>query len=356
MVGGVGDLWSTPSRSLEEPTLRALVTGASGFIGGHVVEALLAAGHEVVALVRSTSDTALLERLGVELAIGDVTDAESLRRACRGVDCVIHTAAVVSMYGAWEEYRRVGVVGTENMIAAAMDAGVRRFVHLGSIAVYGFRHQKGVVLGEDMPYDEDPEPWNHYVREKMLSEKVVWRAHETGRIGVTSLRPSVVIGPRDRNVVTRMMNLLRLPLNGTIGLGSNQVGCVVVGELAEAAVRAGTLEGAVGRAYNVSGREPITQREIYTHFAKAAGKRLQPFFTPYRVAFAGASIAERLSQLAGRKEEPMLSLISVPIFGQDFSVDSSRAKKEIGWTGAADYEAAIHESVKWHLANEKPRG
>lgn len=332
--------------------MRALVTGASGFIGGHVVEALRAAGHEVVALVRPTSDVSLLDGPGVTLAVGDVTDPDSLRRACEGVSCVFHTAAVVSMYGAWEEYRRVGVVGTENMVTAAMEAKVPRFVHFGSIAVYGLRHPAGVVITEDLPYDEDPEPWNHYVREKMLSEKVVWRAHESGRIGVTSLRPSVVIGTRDRNVVTRMMNLLRLPFTGTIGLGANRVGCVVVDELARFSVAAAASQKSLGRAYNVSGRDPITQRELYSLFAKAAGKRAQPFFTPYRVAFAGASIAERLSQLAGRKEEPVLSLISVPIFGQDFTVDSSRATRELGWEGTSDYERAVNESVKWYLEHQ----
>ncbi len=336
--------------------MKALVTGATGFIGGHVVDALLASGHEVVALVRPTSDTSLLARPGISLAAGDVTDRDSLDRACRGIDCVIHTAAVVSMYGAWEEYRRVGVVGTENLVDAAAAARVPRFLHLGSIASYGLRHTPGVVLTEDMPYDEDPEPWNHYVREKMLSEKIVWRAHESGRIAATSLRPSVVLGPRDRNVVTRVMNLLRLPFTGTIGFGTNRVGCVVVEELAELVVRAATSSVAIGRAYNVSGRDPITQRELYSLFAKAAGRRVQPFFTQYRVAFAGASIAERLSQLAGRKEEPVLSLISVPIFGQDFLVDSSRARAELGWQGTADYERAVSESVKWYLEHQNGAG
>ncbi len=333
--------------------MKALVTGASGFIGGHVIEALRAAGHDPVALVRPTSDTTMLEQWDVAIVRGDVTDPDSLRIACEGVDCVIHTAAVVSMYGAWEEYRRVGVVGTENLVAAAVEAKVTRFIHLSSIAAYGFRHAQGVVLTEDMPIDEEPEPWNHYVREKMLSEKVVGRAHSAGRIQATVFRPPVVIGPRDRNVVTRMMNLLRLPFTGTIGAGNNRVGCVVVEELAEVVVRGTTAEVAAGRVYNVGGKTPITQRELYGHYAKAAGRRAQPFFAPYRVAFAGASIAERLSQLAGRKEEPMLSLISVPVFGQDFTVDSSRAERELGWKGAADYERAVTESVKWYLEHEK---
>jgi nucleoside-diphosphate-sugar epimerase len=336
--------------------VKVLITGGSGFIGGHIVEHLRAGGHSVVALVRPSSDRTLLERFGVEFAVGDVTDAPSLERAVRGAEAVIHTAAVVSMYGAWEEYRRVGVLGTQNVIDAAIHAGVSRFIHVGSIAVYGFRHPSGARLHEGLPWDEDPEPWNHYVREKMLAEKIVWRAHRAGQIRLTSLRPSVVIGPRDRNVVTRFMRMLRLPVNGTIGTGSNRVGCVVVEDLAEFAVSALTRDVAVGKAYNVSGKETITQRALYSLYAKAAGRTLQPFFAPYGMALAGTMLLESAYRFLGRKEEPVFAKIGVPIFGQDFTVDCTRAAEDLGFRGTASYEQAVTESVRWYLDQESRNG
>jgi nucleoside-diphosphate-sugar epimerase len=314
-----------------------------------VAEALRTRGHDVVALVRKTSDRSTLERIGARFAVGDVTDPDSLERAMRGVDSVVHTAAVVSMYGAWEEYRRVGVLGTQNVLDAAVSAGVRRFLHVGSIAVYGFRHPQGISLHESLPLDEEPESWNHYVREKVLSEKVVWRAHDAGRIAVTSLRPSVVIGTRDRNVVTRFMRMLKIPFNGTIGLGSNRVGCIVVQDLAELAVKALVSDRAVGKAYNASGQGTITQRELYGLYAKAAGKTLQPFFAPYGLAFAGTSLLEGIYRLAGAKEEPPFAKIGVPIFGNDFTVDSTRASDDLAWKGLSTYEEAVRDSVEWYL-------
>ncbi|HVU03878.1 MAG TPA: NAD-dependent epimerase/dehydratase family protein [Polyangiaceae bacterium] len=335
--------------------MNVLVTGASGFIGGHVAEALVAAGHAVTALVRPTSDRALLERLGVSFAVGDVTDLGSLERAMSGIDSVVHTAAVVSMYGPWEDYRRVGVAGTQNVVDAASGARVSRFVHVGSIAVYGFRHPSGVSLHEGMPLDLDPEPWNHYVREKALSEKIVWSAHEERRLAVTSIRPSVVVGPRDRNVVTRFMRMLDLPLNGTIGTGKNRVGLIVVQDLAELVVRALGADVAVGKAYNASGTETITQREIYALYAREAGKRLQPFFAPYPLAFAGTRLLEGVYRLAGRREEPPFAKIGVPIFGKDFTVDTELAARDLGFRATSSYEWAIRDSVRFYLDAERRR-
>ena len=324
------------------------MTGASGLVGSHVVEALKSAGHEVRALVRPTSDRAHLDGLGVEIATGDVTDRDSLRRACQGVECVFHTAAVVSSYGDWSVYRDVGVDGTANAIGAAADAGATRFVHLGSVAVYGFRHRRGAVLSERLPYDEDPEPWNHYVREKVLSEKLVWAAHAAERIRATSLRPSVILGVRDRNVAPRMLRALDLPVVSLAGLGGNRVPCVVVEDLARAAVGAAVTPAAVGNAYNLSSRSVITQAEIFREFARAAGRPAPLLRSPYGAALIFAGALEKAYSLGGRREEPFLTRMSVALMGHDVRVDCSSAAADLGWRGDSDLGVAIRRSVEWH--------
>jgi nucleoside-diphosphate-sugar epimerase len=328
--------------------MKVLVTGASGFIGGHVVDQLQAEGHDVTALVRPTSDTAHLRKVEARLAVGDVTDAESLRRAAAGQDCVIHTAAIVGTYGRWQDYLEVGVRGTQNMLGAAAANDVARFVHLGSIAVYG-TNPRGKAFREEMPYDEQPERWNHYVREKVWSEKRVWRAHEQRKVQVTSIRPSVVLGPRDRATIPRVISNLKSVTGAIVGDGQNRVPCVVVEELAAAITRAATSDTAIGRAYNLSGQRPVTQRALMNAYAEAAGIKPLARSVPEWLAMASGTAAEGVYRLLRRRSEPAVTRIAVVIAGRDYEVDCTRAGAELDWQGSADYFDAVGRSVAWHL-------
>lgn len=331
--------------------MKALVTGATGFIGGHIAEQLVHEGHEVRALVRPTSDTSFLRTLEVQLVTGDVTRPETLDDACRGVDTVFHTAAVVGNYGPWSHFREVGVHGTRNTIDAAARNDVARFVHLGSIAVYGTR-AVGTPATEDTPFDERPERWNHYVREKVLSEKLLWKAHREGRIQATSLRPSVVLGPRDRNALGRTLFMIKSPIGAIVGSGENRFPAVVVEDVASVALRAATSEVAIGRAYNVSGRDPITENEYLRLVADAAGVRPLKRRMPMPVVMSTAMLLENAYRLARRKEEPFITRIAVAIAGGDYVIDCSRAAAELGWEGTSDYADAIRRSVEWYRATQ----
>ena len=152
-----------------------LVTGASGFIGGHVVERLLAEGHQVRCLVRSGSDTRRLEALGVELAPGSLEDPRSLARAAEGCDYIVHCGAMVSDWGTVQEIERVNVAGTRHLLAAAADASVRRFVHVSSTDIYGYPGRPAV--------DESQLPGgfrNWYAQTKLDAEAEVTRAARDG--------------------------------------------------------------------------------------------------------------------------------------------------------------------------------
>jgi nucleoside-diphosphate-sugar epimerase len=326
---------------------RALVTGATGFIGGHIVVALLAAGHEVTALVRPSSDTCHLRDPRVRVAFGDVTEPASLCAAMRGIRWVYHTAAAVGSYGRWEHFRRVGVDGTANVIDAASSARVDRFIHFSSIVVYGTR-KSGSVFDESYPFDDTPEPWNHYVREKVLAERILWEAHARGQIRATCLRPSVVVGPRDRNVVGRTLAIVGSRLRAIPGNPRNQLPAVVVEELASTAVRAAESHIAVGRAYNLSSASTITVSAFMGAFAQAAGRRPATRALPTRAALVVAGALERVHQLMRRPDEPFLTRIAVAIAGYDCVIDCARARAELGWHGRADLMDAIGRSVAWH--------
>src|SRR5581483_3254606 len=247
--------------------MRVLVTGATGLAGSHVVERLLAGGHTVRALVRPTSDRSGLQGLDVEFATGDVTAPATLGAAAAGCEGVVHTAAIVGGWGRPEAFFRVGVLGTRNLLNAARAAGVRRFVQLSSIAVYG-DDLDGRLLRETDPYGYRPQPWNHYVREKVQSEQLAFSYHLRGWLEVAAVRPSVIWGARDRIAYPTAAALVCSPFAALVGSGRNRIPCVGVRDVADVAVRALELPQAAGRAYNVSSAQQITQQQLYRLVAR----------------------------------------------------------------------------------------
>lgn len=330
---------------------RVLVTGATGFIGGHVARTLYMRGAEVVALVRPTSDVAALEALGVECRVGDLTDPESLAAACRGVDAVVHSAAVVGSYGTWDHFYEVGVRGTERLLDGAITAGVDRFLLISSLAVYGLRPGMG-PLTEDTPFDREPQRWNHYVREKVLAEDALWDAHHSGAIKATAVRPSVVLGHGDRNAVPRMAGLLENPLALFPGPGDNRFPVVVVEDCAEGIVRALERDVAIGRAYNLSGRDPITQADLYVMLAEAAGLPPPRLRIPCSVALGLTAGLELGWRMLRRPGEPFATRIAVAVSGYDYVVDCTRARDELDWVGERSYRVALEEA----MASLEPTG
>lgn len=322
-----------------EPNERILVTGASGFIGGHVCEALLRRGARVRAMVRANSDVSHLSSLKVELCRADLVDPASLERACEGVQRIVHTAAAVGSFGEWSHFYELGVRGTERMLAAAERHGVRRFVHVSSIAAYGLKDH-GRRVDEAAPFDLNPPRWNHYVREKVMSEQSVWAAHDAGKIEATVVRPSVVIGARDRNAVPRMADLLRLPVSGLPGRPNFRFPVVTIEDCVDAIVRATESEVAIGRAYNVSG-PPITLSEIYGLIARHAGLPAPSFYAPTAVALPLTGALEAAWKLLRRPGEPIATRIAIVVSGYDYEIDCSRARRELGWRPGGSFEDAV---------------
>jgi nucleoside-diphosphate-sugar epimerase len=323
---------------------RILVTGASGFIGGHVCEALAATGVRVRAMVRASSDVGHLSGLDVELCHADLGDQASLERACVNVDHVVHCAAAVGSFGEWQHFYETGVLGTQRLIAAAQQAGVSRFIHISSIAAYGLRDH-GRALDEDAAFDEAPQAWNHYVREKVLSEQVVWKAHAAKQIQVTCIRPSVVIGARDRNAVPRLADLLRLPIVALPGRADNHFPVVTIEDCVDLIVRAVHDDAAIGRAYNVSGEQPIRVADVFGFVAKHA--RLQPprLYLPTAMMLPLVGGLEAVWKRLGKAGEPIATRIAIVVSGYDYAIDCSRAQRELGWRARGSYEAAIQAAL-----------
>ena len=240
--------------------MRYLVTGATGLVGSHVIDRLLARGDAVRALVRQASAAEELRRRGVEVHCGDLAAAMDLPGAVGGTDVVVHCAGVVQVGGRHRDLWTVNVEATERLLAASAPAGLRRFVHLSSVAVYG---RAEAPIGEDSL----KQPAGAYGKSKWAAEEALWRYHAGHGLPAVALRPCVIYGGRDRHAwpaLSRLarMRVLPLPRGGRRLL-----------DLVEAVLAAASAPAAAGHAYNVTDGESHSYRDILAAYGLITGRR-----------------------------------------------------------------------------------
>ena len=328
-----------------------LVTGASGLLGSHIVEQLVSAGQAVRALVRTGSDTRLLDEWKVDKALGDVTDLESIRRAMSGVRTVYHVAAQVGDWGPWERFVAVTIDGTGNMLTAARQAGVGRFLHVSSISAYGHPDGEGLVLDESAPLGVGLHKWSYYSRAKVEAENLVWAAHRAGEVPVTVVKPSWLYGPRDRASMPRLVRAIRAGKAKLLGDGNNRLNLTYAGNEAEGCILAATADCALGQAYNLAGDGVITQREYINRIAEQLGCKPVTKCVPYKVARTAAFLMELAGHALGRKTPPLVTRYSVWLIGRRCFFSSDKARRELGWKATVGYDEGIRRAVEWCLAN-----
>jgi uncharacterized protein YbjT (DUF2867 family) len=246
-----------------------LVTGASGFVGRHVVQALLAAGKDVRALVRDPKNGA---ELGCELVEGDMTDAASLRRAVEGVEAVIHLVAV--RQGKEEKFQRVMVQGGRDLVDAARAAGVRRFLLMSALGT-----------------SEENKDLVPYYRAKWDVEQLV----AGSGIDHVIFRPSFIFG-RDGGIIPTFRRLVKLaPVTPIIGSGERRIEPIWVDDVAAYFVQALDLEAATNRAFEIGGPEAVTWNEFWERFRRVLGVRRRPtIHMPVGLMRVNALLTERL--------------------------------------------------------------
>jgi nucleoside-diphosphate-sugar epimerase len=324
--------------------LRVLVTGGTGFIGSHVAERLQRMGHDVTILHRPDSPT-LLPACSVRRVSGDVTDPASLCAACASQDSVVHTAGLVGSWDRWRAYHRVNVLGTYNVVRAALAAGVSRFVHLSSLIVHA-APRRTEPIRETTPLRLRVPIWNHYARSKLMAERVVLDAHLRDRIASILIRPGVVLGPRDRWTTPWILRALARRRVTLVGSSSNRIPCVVVEELADAIARAATLPDLVSEVFDLAGCTAITQRELFEFHGRAIGRPVASFAVPAPLAWGTAWLLDALDASSASSPLPPRRL-AVEIASADGHVDFARAAAVLGWRGIASCEDAIRRAVQW---------
>jgi nucleoside-diphosphate-sugar epimerase len=333
----------------------ALVTGATGLAGSHIVDRLLADGWRVRALVRDPDAARAALPNEVELARGDVTDEASFTHAAQGANTIFHTAANIIVTGGWEAFRATNIVGTINAIMAA-ERSRARLLHVSSVAVYGAQARYEAAMRGERTDEDTPLPplreRAYYARSKRESEELVLKAHHQGRIWATTVRPDVIYGTRDRQFVPRAARIIgRIPiplLNG----GRSVMTIVHAGNVAQGAVLAATSDIAGGRAYNLANDFDVTVRQFFELGAEGLGRRALFVPVPLSLARGALDVATRVGRLVLGSRFSLVSKSSIDFLSRDNPFSSDRARRELGWSPSIRPEVSIPEAFRWWKAQQ----
>ncbi len=326
--------------------MRVLLTGASGFIGGHTAHALIAAGHDLRALVRSSSDLSGLEGLRYERVVGDLGGPDpggvGLTPACAGMDAVVH-AAGVTRARTGSDFHRVNAQGTAALARAAAAAAVPRFLYISSLAAQGPSSQG------DAPDPAAPcHPITPYGDSKAAGEAAALAGAKGGAVQI--LRPSLVYGPRDSGLLP-FFQMARRRFITRLGDGWNRFDLVYGPDLAEAVVSLLAVAPAPSPYFHLSdGAGPYTWREIIAALADAFGHRIVSIPVPA----LGFAIAARASMAAARlsRKPPRLDSSRVAEMRQvAWLSDNTALAACTGWTPRTSLAEGLRATVVWYRAN-----
>lgn len=316
--------------------MRALVTGATGFVGSHLVDALHGRGDEVTVLARSLHKAEALRSLGLRVVEGDLHTPEALERAAEGQDVIFHVAGMIA---ALDEatYVRANRDGTANLVAAAEGAGRPRFVLVSSMAAAG-----PASPGRPLAGSEPPRPVTAYGRSKLAAEQVVT---STG-LPWTIVRPPTVYGPRDREVL-KVFRLVRLGLAPVFGDGSQELTAIHGADLADALVAAGTAAAAAGRVYYACHPQVFTSTGFVKAVAAAMGRRAAVIPVPPGLGRALLAVTEAGARLAGAPT--ILTRDKANEFFQAaWTADPEPLACDTGWRARYDLESGLADTYRWY--------
>jgi dihydroflavonol-4-reductase len=324
--------------------MRALVTGATGFIGSHLVDALLERGIEVRCIVRRSSNRRWLTGKPVELVEASLDAPDTLPRALQGVDIVFHIAGVIAAR-TFQEFLRGNRDATANLLHATLRfaPNVKRFLFLSSLAAVGPAPSLSEPVTEDTPYH----PITAYGRSKQAAEEVVLASRT--ELPITIVRPPAVYGPRDAATLP-FFRAIRYGLAPIIGLREKYLSLVHVRDLVEGILLAAFAEAAIGRVYFISSEEFYTWYQLSEIARVALGRRrILRLRIPHAVVMGVASIAEVSGWLLSRP--PVFDFEKGRDLLQPYWICSTeRARRELGYRQQVGLAEGMHETVAWYRA------
>lgn len=329
---------------------KILVTGGNGFVGRHLVQALRDRGDSVRVLALPAEDTRWLEQRGIEVCWGDIRLPGTLAAPMRGVDRVLHLAAMMDVWRPIRDYRAVNVAGTENMCWAAMAAGVRRFVHMSSSSVYGI--SLGRPADESFPLRPFPDP---YPVSKAEGDLAVQRMITDNDLPAVIIRPDQIFGPGDHLHFGRMADRLHSGRGIIVGPGDNVIPLVYVSDAVQGLLLALDQEHAVGQAYNITNDSPLTQRQLLQAIAHEIGADPPRLRISYRALYGAGFLAERLAKLVPGWRRPPITRLGVTFLGADNRYAIHKARRELGYVPRVALRDGVRLAAAWYRQRDGQR-
>jgi nucleoside-diphosphate-sugar epimerase len=305
----------------------AFVTGGSGFIGGRLIDRLVRDGYTVRALARSDSAAAKVTERGAEPVRGDLDDRAAMHTGAQGCELAFHAAAKLGDWGSRAEFERSNVEGTGNALAACAEAGVRRFVHVGTEAAL-MAGQPLIDVDERAPLRPDSPAL--YSASKAMAERLVLDANRDGTFETVVVRPRFVWGAGDTTLLPTMVAMVKAGRFAWVGGGRNRTSTTHVDNVVHGLVL-GAQRGRPGNAYFVTDGEPVQFREFVTELLATQDVTAPSRTVPIPVAHAlavGGEAAWRVLPLPG---QPPLTRFAYWVTSQDCTIRIDKARTELGY-------------------------
>jgi nucleoside-diphosphate-sugar epimerase len=328
------------------PTSKVLVTGATGFVGGHLARRLLAMGSHVTLLVRQTSNKKVVEefrKLGAKIVYGDVADRDSVFEAVEGVDYVFHIAALYRQTNVSPEaYTHVNVDGVRNILEASEKFKVKRVMHCSTIGVHNN------IPNPPAKESEGYRPGDIYQVSKCEGEKLALSFFDLGRLEGVVIRPAMIWGEGDNRILKlfKGVSQRKMPI---IGTGKIWTHWIYVEDLVDAFLLAAESDKAKGQVYFIAGRRPVTLIEVSQMIADEAGVKLWPFKIPVWPVYLAGGCVELICKPFGI--EPPLHRRRVEFFTKDRWFDISKAQKDLGYEPRYDVKEEVGRIYSWYKEN-----
>jgi nucleoside-diphosphate-sugar epimerase len=321
--------------------MKTLITGATGFIGSHILDACIERGDSVRILARRTSVGIDKLKGRVEVAYGDISDYDSVLKACEGMELVFHSAGVVSDWAPYELFYKVNVEGMENICRASVAAGIKRFIWTSTNDVFGRRED--TVINESLPLEKWNEP---YPDTKIMAEEIAWRYHREKGLAVSTVYPLWVYGPRDTTFVPLLADAI---IKKDMVFWQYGTICwpTYIGNLVDLLMLISTNDKSIGQGYLVHDGELTTLEDFCRGIASAMGVELVEKRLSYPVAYAAAMAMEASYKFLKRSKRPLLTTYSVKNLGSRLKFSTHKAEDELGWKPKTSFREGFKITMEW---------